>query len=665
MVIGAWSFPPPPLYVAADLAIFWEIGCFFLAQIIAMLHKSSTSSPARSVAGSRLPAYVFESATDLARRVAEMIAGVIRERNALGQNAVLGLPTGSSPVGVYRELIRLHEEEGLDFSQVVTFNLDEYFGIDPQRSQSYRHWMNEQLFKHINIPPQNIHVPDGTLPLERVDEYCREYEAAIQAAGGIDIMLLGIGRNGHIGFNEPFSERSSRTRLCTLDPVTRIDAASDFFGEENVPTQAITMGLGTILDARKILLLALGETKAPIVRETLEGEVTPRIPASFLQNHEDATVLVDVAAATELTGVATPWLTGRIDWDDTLIKRAVLWLSQQSGKALLKLDDDDFRRHNLHYLLRHHGPAPQLAHRVFRWMMDTINYHPAGKQPQRVICFSPHPDDDVISMGGTLIRLVEDQHEVHIAYMTSGNIAVFDHDARRVADMVTEYNRLFDIDQRKSSEVESQVIDSLAGKQPGEFDVDAVLKIKALIRWSEAKAGALVVGCDERNLHFLDLPFYRTGTVDKKPISQADVTIIRELIERVQPQQIYVAGDLTDPHGTHRMCAEAIFLALQEIESDTQSRPDVLLYRGAWQEYALDEIEVAVPLSPGDLEIKRKAIFMHESQKDEALFPGADPREFWERAEDRNKGTAESYNQIGLPEFFALEAFVRWNGLPL
>ena len=374
---------------------------------------------------------------------------------------------------------------------------------------------------------------------------------------------------------------------------------------------------------------------------------------------------MDAAAAATLVGEATPWAISEVKWAPPLIKRAVLWLCEQTGKALLKLDDDDFRHHQLVSLLREHGPAPKLAHRAFKWMMETIEYHPGGRVPQRVICFSPHPDDDVISMGGTLIRLVEDRHEVHIAYMTSGNIAVFDHDAHRVADLVTEYNRMFGIDEENSKRLETDVHRSLTEKRPGDFDADSVLKIKGLIRWSEAKAGALEVGCREEHLHFLDLPFYRTGTVTKRPVGSDDVRMIRELIENVAPEQIYVAGDLSDPHGTHRVCAEAIFHALSEIEQASGSRPEVLLYRGAWQEYALDEIEIAVPLGPSDLERKRKAVFMHESQKDEALFPGTDSREFWERAEDRNCGTANKYNQIGLPEYFALEAFVRWKGVPI
>ncbi len=620
---------------------------------------------ARFVPGTRLPCLVFEAERLLARRAAEVVASVINERNALGQSAVLGLPTGSIAVGTYRELVRMHREEGLDFSNVIAFSLDEYYGLRPDQPQSYAHWLHSHLLNHVNIPASHIHLPRGDVPLDEVEASCRDYEAKIDAVGGLDIVVLGVGAYGHIGFNEPYCAASSRTRLTVLDPATRTAAASDFFGQENVPTRAITMGVGTILDARKILLLAQGENKAQVICKILEGPIAKEIPASYLQRHEDTTVLVDAAAAASLVGEATPWAIADIEWSRSLIKRAVLWLCEQTNKALLKLDDDDFRHHHLLSLLNEHGPAPQLAHRVFRWMMNTIEYHPGGKQAKRVICFSPHPDDDVISMGGTLIRLNEDHHEVHIAYMTSGNIAVFDHDARRVADLVTEYNRMFKIEVEASKQLEAEVHRALTEKQPGDFDQDPVLKIKGLIRWSEAKAGALEVGCREEDLHFLDLPFYRTGTVTKNPIGPKDVEIIRKLIEDVQPAQVYVAGDLSDPHGTHRVCAEAIFLALAEIEQASGSRPDVLLYRGAWQEYALDEIEIAVPLSPGDLERKRKAIFMHESQKDEALFPGSDPREFWERAEDRNRGTANKYNQIGLPEYFAMEAFVEWNGVPI
>jgi glucosamine-6-phosphate deaminase len=609
-----------------------------------------------------MPAFVFQTGKDLARHAAQIIARLIRERSDLGLTTVLGLPTGSTPVGTYRELIRLHREGGLDFSSVIAFGLDEFYGIGADDPQSHRRSLQEHFLKHVNVADHNIHMLNGQLTPGDVEIGCRSYDLAIQSAGGFDLVLLGIGRNGHIGYNEPFSMRKSRTRLCTLDPITRQASASDFFGETHVPQQGLTVGLAAILSAKHILLLALGEHKASIIAETLEGPITDRVPASYLQEHPDARALLDLPAAGKLTSVAKPWLVDKVHWDERMIKCAVLWLCECTGKALLKLDDEDFRRHDLHQLLRHHGPAQKLAHRVFRWMQDSIEYHPAGRDPKRTLCFSPHPDDDVISMGGTLIRLVEDGHEVHVAYMTSGNIAVFDHDAYRVADLVTEYNRLFEIDQQRSQDVRATVREGLRNRQPGQPDHEAILKIKGLIRWSEARAGAMQVGCKEENLHFLDLPFYRTGTIAKRPTGPEDTAIIRQLLERVKPDQIYVAGDLADPHGTHRVCAEAIFNVLLQMRSDGQSIPEVLLYRGAWQEYALHEIEIAVPLSPSDIELKREAIFMHESQKDEALFPGSDPREFWQRAEDRNKGTAEKYNQIGLPEFFAMEAFTRWNG---
>lgn len=628
-------------------------------------HEPSNLSTAQPVPGTRVPCFVFPDHQTLARRAAEVVAAVIHERNALGQAAVLGLPTGSTPVSIYRELIRMHRDDGLDFSNVITFNLDEYYNLRADQLQSYHRWMREHFFDHVNVPPENIHIPDGSAGAREVDAHCEAYESAIKRAGGIDIQLLGIGRNGHIGFNEPFSMPGSRTRLVTLDPVTRKDASNDFFGEENVPIQAITMGLATIMSARKVLLVALGEHKAPIVREALEGPVSDRVPASVLQQHPDASVLVDMAAAAQLTAVATPWVVGTIDWTEQRIKRAVLWLCEQTKKPLLKLDDEDFRHFNLHQLLRHHGPAEAISHRVFRWMMETIEYHPSGRKAQRVICFSPHPDDDVISMGGTLIRLVEDRHEVHVAYMTSGNIAVFDHDVLRLVDIVTEYNRIFGIDTQRSSELERKAAGSLTNKQPGDPDIDEVQRIKALIRWGEAKAGAVVAGCREEHLHFLDLPFYRTGKIKKNPVGEEDVRIIREVIERVDPADIYVAGDLSDPHGTHRVCAEAIFRALGEIEAAGKNGPRVLLYRGAWQEWAPHEIQIAVPLSPGDLMKKRQAIFRHESQKDAAMFAGADSREFWQRAEDRNRGTAALYNQFGLPEYYALEGFVEWDGVAI
>ncbi len=617
------------------------------------------------ISGTHLPTFRFETSLSLARYAAQLIVRLIGERAELGQRTVIGLPTGSTPVGTYRELIRLYEHGAVDFSNVVVFSLDEYHGLPNDSPQSHRQWLKDHFLDKVNIQPENVHFLDSQVHVSDVDLHCRRYDEAIQHAGGFDLVVLGIGRNGHIGFNEPFSIRKSRSRLCTLDPITRKSVASDFFGEESVPMQGLTVGLGTILAARRVLVMALGEHKAAIVREALEGVISDRVPASFLQEHGDVRALLDNSAAAQLTGSAMPWVLGNIEWSDSMIKVAILWLCERTGKALLKLDDNDFREHDLHQLLRHHGPAQKLAHRVFRWMMDTIEYHPASKEPKKVLCFSPHPDDDVISMGGTLIRLNEDGHEVHVAYMTSGNIAVFDHDAYRVADLVTEYNRIFEIDSDRSIGIEREVLDGLAAKQPGQPDREVIQKIKGLIRWSEARAGAICVGCKEENLHYLNLPFYCTGTIAKRPVGEEDIRIIRELLETLAPDQVYVAGDLADPHGTHRVCAEAIFEVIHRMKEANQRIPDVLMYRGAWQEYPLHEIELAVPLSPSDIQLKRRSIFMHESQKDEALFPGSDPREFWQRAEDRNRGTADRYNQIGLPEFFALEAFTRWRGNPV
>ena len=617
---------------------------------------------ARTVPGTQIPCRVFESSDDACRHVAQMIANLIRQRRASGQKAVLGLATGSTPLGVYRELSRMYREDNLDFSHVETFNLDEYYGLSPERLQSYRRWMFAQFFNHVNVPRDAIHLLDGTVTADRVEEHCRQFEDAIRQAGGIGLQLLGIGRNGHIGFNEPFSVPNSRTRLVTLDPVTRKDAAGDFLSEDNVPSHALSMGIGTILDARAIILMAFGEHKATIVREATEGPLTDRVPASLLRTHPDVSFFLDPAAAAELTSVATPWLQGNVEWTEPLIKRAVLWLCQETKKALLKLEDNDFRDHNLHQLLRHHGPAPKLAHRVFRWMMATIEYHPGGREPHRVLCFSPHPDDDVISMGGTMLRLVEDRHELHMAYMTSGNIAVHDHDVQQLADLMTELNRRFEIDESKTPGLEKQVLAAMAEKRPGQPDSEDVLKFKAMIRWSEAKSAAVACGCREDNLHFLDLPFYRTGMIDKNPAGPDDIRVVQDCLQRIKPHQVYVAGDLTDPHGTHRVCAWIVFQAIRQLQ-DANPKPEVLLYRGAWQEWPLDAIEIAVPLSPRDVDKKRLAIFRHQSQKDTALFPGPDdPREFWQRAEDRNRHTADLFDQIGLPEYYALEAFVRWDG---
>ena len=617
----------------------------------------------------KVPTLVFPTSNQAARHVALMIESLIRQNNSAGRPTVLGLPTGSTPVSLYRELIRLHGESGLDFSRVITFNLDEYYPMRPDDAQSYRRWMQETFFNHVNIPPQNVHVPDGMVSIDEVEDYCMRYEQRIRRAGGIDLQVLGIGRTGHIGFNEPGSTRHSRTRLMTLDPVTRRDAASNFFGEDNVPHQAITMGVGTILDSKKIVLMAFGEHKSPIVRRAVEEPISESVTASFLQQHPDATFLLDQAAARDLAAIAQPWTIGPVNWTPALIRKAVIWLCLKKSKALLKLSDDDFREHELYELLREYGPANALGRRVFDDMMGTLCTHPgrcgsgsgAGQTgPQTILIFSPHPDDDVISMGGTLIRLVEQGHKVHVAYMTSGNIAVFDHDAWRFADFVVEFNRLFDIDEEHTLHLKDRLQSFLRSKKPGQPDSEDLLKIKGLIRTTEARAAALACGVPPEQLEFMDLRFYRTGTIAKAPIHPQDIADIVSLLQRLQPAQIYVAGELSDPHGTHRTCAEAIFEAVRVVR-DTSQTFEVWLYRGAWEEWEPHEIERVVPLSPEDLERKKQAIFRHQSQKDRAMFPGSsDLREFWQRAEDRNRNTSAVYDKLGLPEFYALEGFVQW-----
>lgn len=612
------------------------------------------------VAHTKIPTLVFPTSSQASRHVALMIESLIRQNNSAGRPTVLGLPTGSTPVGLYRELIRLHKEANLDFSRVITFNLDEYYPMSPDDPQSYRRWMHETFFKHVNIRPENIHIPDGTIAEEQAEDFCSHYEQMIRRAGGIDLQILGIGRTGHIGFNEPGSTRLSRTRMATLDPVTRRDAASDFFGLENVPHQALTMGVGTILEARQIVIMAFGEHKAAIVRGAVEEDVSEAITASFLQQHPDTTFILDEAAAAGLTAVRTPWLIGQVDWTPRQLRRAVIWLSLSVEKAMLKLSDDDFREHHLHELVREQGPAEVLGRRVFDEMMGTICTHPGGQEPRTIIVFSPHPDDDVISMGGTLIRLVEQGHRVHIAYMTSGNIAVFDHDAWRFTDFVSEFNRLFEIDKQHTEAVKERVQEFLRTKSPGQPDSEDLLKIKALIRQTEARAAALACGIPPEQLEFMDLRFYRTGTIAKAPIHPQDVSDIESLFLRLQPSQIYVAGDLSDPHGTHRVCADAIFQAVRRVRPQGLDF-EVWLYRGAWQEWEPHEVERVVPLGPEDLERKKHAIFRHQSQKDRAMFPGSvDRREFWQRAEDRNRHTAQVYDKLGLPEFYALEGFVQW-----
>ncbi len=628
----------------------------------------------------RAPAKVYAHSSEVSVAVAKEIAQLIRAKADAGENCILGLATGSTPTGVYAELIRMHQEEKLSFKNVITFNLDEYFPMQTDALQSYVRFMNEHLFDHIDIPRENINIPDGTLDVKQVFEHCRNYEKKIKDMGGLDLQILGIGRTGHIGFNEPGSGKESRTRLITLDRVTRLDASGDFFGEENVPRRAITMGVGTILEADRVILMAFGEGKAPVVAQAIEGDITPVVAASFLQDHPNAQFLLDQAAAAGLTRFSKPWLLGPLDWDAKLKRKAVIWLANKIDKPILKITDEHYNEAGLQDLLALHGPAEKINVDVFRDIQSTITGWPGGKPvdlkrpgdrqrtyddifPKRCMIFSPHPDDDVISMGGTLLRLVDHGHDVHVAYQVSGNIAVFDEDATRFADFAADFNQLFGIGAEQAAKIERHIDEFLRNKKPGQVDSPEIQKIKGLIRRGEARAAGRYCGIEYDNLHFLDMPFYETGTVRKKPIGEEDVQIIVDLLRKTKPHQIYAAGDLSDPHGTHRVCLSAILKALDRIKDDDWTENlEVWLYRGAWQEWPPEDVEMAVPISPGELQRKRVAIFKHESQKDKALYPGTDPREFWQRAEDRNRETARVFDKLGLAEYEAIEGFVRWNG---
>jgi len=609
----------------------------------------------------RIRVHICADDAEAAREVTRIIADLIRQNNANSRKTVLGLATGNTPINVYRELIRLHQQESLDFSRVVTFNLDEYYPMRPDSIQSYRRWMQENLFDHINVKPENIHIPDGSIPESEVSAYCERYEEMIEQAGGIDIQILGIGRTGHIGFNEPGSLIDSRTRLIDLDAVTRRDAAADFFGEANVPHRAITMGVGTILKARRILMLAFGEQKAPIIRRTVEGPVTHAVPATFLQNHPNAEIFIDRGAAGDLTRVESPWLLGEIEWTPENQLRAVIWLSLKTGKSILKLDPEDYSGNHLSSLVRAVGSADRLNHRTHRRLSATIVTKNLMATKRRMLCFSPHPDDDVISMGGTLTRLVQRENEVHVAYMTNGSIAVADDHALQLLDFWSDLNHTFKLDTESTAMFYDKVHRFLADKEPGEVDSFEVQEIKRLIRESEALAACRSMGIPTQNAHFLDLPFYQTGEVRKRPISEQDIEIVAGLMRAIRPDWVFVAGELSDPHGTHRLCAEAIFAALRRL-SPEEKPVQVWLYRGAWQEWEPDVIDVVIPFSRTELMHKIFAIFKHQSQKDKALFPGPyDDREFWQRAEARNTETAAIFNKLGLPEYYAMEAFVRYD----
>ncbi len=598
---------------------------------------------------------------ELARVVARRIAEVIREANANGRKAVLGLATGSTPIGVYRELIRMHKEEGLSFREVISFNLDEYFPMTRDSIHSYRRFMWENLFSHVDIDPENVHLPNGDVPREEVSEECRRYEQMIRDAGGIDFQILGIGKTGHIGFNEPGSSRTSRTRLVHLDNVTRRDAAADFFGEDNVPRETITMGVATILEAREIAILATGEHKSAIVRRAVEGEMDIEVAATFLQEHPNTTFFLDDAAGAELTRIATPWLLDEVEWTDHMIIRAVTWLSEATKCAILKLTHRHYAENKLSALVARFGSPGEVNGMVFNALGAKIRGRSKLPSNKRIIVFSPHPDDDVISMGGILHKLVQNENEIIVAYQTSGNIAVFDHDVRRYVDFIMRLAGERGMAQNEVSAFCEKVTEFLDNKKPAQVDIPEVQDIKRMIRESEAVAGIRVLGLTSEHARFLNLPFYQTGKVRKDPIGPADVKIVRELLEEFRPDFVFVAGDLSDPHGTHRMCKEAIDKAFDELYgpgAPVGERPEKWLYRGAWQEWSITDATWLVPMSQEELRLKIQAIFKHQSQKDSAPFPGLDDREFWQRVEARNTDTANTMNALGLAEYFAMEAYV-------
>ena len=600
-----------------------------------------------------------------AQWVAEEIASHIRR--CIDRPFVLGLATGSSPIRIYELLVKMHKEEGLSFKNVITFNLDEYYPIAPSDLQSYHHFMHEHLFNHIDIDPENIHIPKGELTPETIRTYCQSYDEKIAQLGGLDFQLLGIGRTGHIGFNEPGSHRNSATRLISLDPVTRADAAKDFNGIDRVPTKAITMGIDTIMNAKRIVLLAWGQHKAPIVSRTIEGGISDVVPATFLQEHHNTTCLLDQEASAALTRFNTPWLVKDCEWTDPLKKKAIVWLCQQTKKSILKLTQRDYNENGLSGLLATVGGAYDLNIWMFNQLQHTITGWPGGKpnysdqnRPERAepaikrcLIFSPHPDDDVISMGATFARLIDQGHKVHVAYQTSGNIAVSDEDALRFLEV-------FETTFEKDAKTES-LKKELLNREESHIASENVRAIKGAIRRSECNGAARFLNLPLSQLHFMDLPFYETGTIKKKAPSDSDIDQTIALIKEIQPQQIYAAGDLADPHGTHRICLDILFKALEILKGEAFMKDCwVWLYRGAWQEWDLHEIEMAIPMSPDQVIQKRNAILFHQSQKDRVMFQGEDNREFWLRAEERNRETAVRYNQLGMAEYESMEAFKRY-----
>ena len=629
----------------------------------------------------KLPVTVYSNQKLASVAVANRIAALIHNKTSKGEKTVLGLATGVTPIGVYAELVRLHKEEGLSFKNVTTFNLDEYYPMQPTAVQSYVTFMYENLFSHIDIEKANVHIPDGTLGKDEVAAFCLDYEQKISKLGGLDLQILGIGRTGHIGFNEPGSAPNSGTRLVTLDDLTRADAARDFGGKQNVPTKAITMGIGTIFKAREIILMAWSQKKAPIIKKAVEGEISGDVPATFLQLSDHVEFVLDEAAASQLTRFDTPWLVKDCNWVNGLKKKAVLWLAETVKKPILKLTEEDYNNHGMAQLAVEQGPVYNINIDIFNQLQHTITGWPGGKpnsddsqrperaQPaqKRSIIFSPHPDDDVISMGGTFIRLVDQGHDVHVAYQTSGNTAVWDDDVLRFVEFAIDFNEsIGTIETQNVASLLKNIYEDMRAfiptKKPNQIDTKEIRNVKGFIRKTEAISGARYAGLDDEHIHFMALPFYETGKIKKNTAGEEDIRLTMELLQKVKPHQVFAAGDFADPNGTHLVCFNIIVAALNRLKETEDWVKDCWLwmYRGAWQEFNTWEIEMAIPLSPDEVLRKRNAIFKHQSQKDRPVFPGDDAREFWVRAEDRTKETARNYDKLGMAEYEAMEAFVRY-----
>jgi glucosamine-6-phosphate deaminase len=613
---------------------------------------------------------IYEDVESASAEIAQYIADLIRKKEEKGEKCVLGLATGSSPIGVYNELVRMHKEEGLTFKNVVTFNLDEYYPMEAGHIQSYVHFMHEHLFNHIDILPENVNIPDGTIAQEDSYAFCQEYEQKIKSMGGLDLQVLGIGRSGHIGFNEPGSGLNSPTRLISLDTITIADAAGDFGAVENVPRRALTMGIETIMSARDVVFMAWGEKKASILKQTVEGDITDLVPATYLQKHPNVKVYLDSAAAAKLIRINTPWLVRDIEWNDKMIKKAVIWLCGKLDKPILKLTNQDYNDNSLSSIVANHGAAYDINLKVFKMLQKSITGWPGGKPesvdsgkperampyPKKVLVFSPRPADDVIAMGGTLKRLIQQGHNVHVAYQTSGNIAVSDDEVLKFLDVVKDFSPL-----SKTVQAKYQLIrDFLSGKGVGDVDNREVRSIKTIIRKGEAISACRFLGIPEVNVHFLEMPFYETGMINKASLTHKDIELTVEVLRRLQPTQVYAAGDLTDPHGTRRKCLNALTRSLDIVkEDDWYSDCWTWLYKGAWQEWDISDVDMAIPISPEELITKRLSIFKHSTQKD-MLYPGVEDMEVWRFSENRNRATAQMLDKLGMAEYEAVEMFVKY-----